>query len=188
MNNLTAYLGFGFLLSEIILARWRHSSRETGTKAVDSGSLRLFWWLIGGVVTVACFLAGHRVGPPITTHLPLGAMALTLFVLGTVLRWWAIRHLGRFFTVDVAVADDQRVVDTGPYRLVRHPSYTGLLLQFAGWALTLNNILGFLLVLAAITAAVLNRIRVEERALLAQLGPPYAKYTSETKKLVPLVY
>ena len=171
MNHLSAYIGFGFLLSEVILAWTRRSSRAAGSQAVDGGSLRLFWWLIGGVVTAACFLAGHRVGPSITTRLPLGAIALAVFTFGTVLRWWAIRHLGRFFTVDVAVADDQHVVDTGPYRLVRHPSYTGLLLQFAGWALTLNNVLGLLLVSATITGAVLNRIRVEERALLTKLGP-----------------
>ena len=68
-----------------------------------------------------------------------------LFVAGLILRWWAIITLGRFFTVDVTIEKDHELVERGPFRIVRHPSYTGVLLAFVGLALSLQ--LGRLLVI-----------------------------------------
>ena len=111
-----------------------------------------------------------------------------IFALGVVLRWWAIIHLGRFFTVDVALAADHRVIDTGPYRLMRHPSYTGLLLMYVGFALTLDNLIALPVVLIPVMLSLLQRMRIEETALLGALGENYAAYCRRTKRLVPMVY
>ena len=78
--------------------------------------------------------------------------------------------------------------DTGPYRWVRHPSYSGLLLQFVGFALSLNNLLCLVAILLPVCWALGYRIRVEEAALHGSLGDAYKKYTDRTKKLVPSVY
>ena len=59
---------------------------------------------------------------------------VVLFVAGLILRWWAIIILGRFFTVDVTIEKDHELVERGPFRIVRHPSYTGVLLAFVGLA------------------------------------------------------
>ena len=100
-------------------------------------------------------------------------------------RWWAIVHLGRFFSVDVAILRDHQVVDTGPYRLVRHPSYTGLLLQCAGLALSLGMAFSVFLIVVPTFLVLFHRIRVEEKVLLANLGESYAAYTRRTKRLLP---
>ena len=86
--------------------------------------------------------------------LPCGRMfasaGVVLFVAGLILRWWAIITLGRFFTVDVTIEKDHELVERGPFRIVRHPSYTGVLLAFVGLALSLGKSVA-LLILSGLT-------------------------------------
>jgi len=88
----------------------------------------------------------------------------------------------------VQVRDEQPVVDTGPYRVLRHPSYTGLLLVCLGIGLALGNWLALTVVVALPTAVILVRIRVEERALLAGIGEPYRRFMATRKRLIPWVW
>jgi protein-S-isoprenylcysteine O-methyltransferase len=118
----------------------------------------------------------------------LEVVAVLLFVLGLALRWWAIVTLGRFFTVDVTIEKDHELVERGPFRWLRHPSYTGVLLAFLGFALSLQNWAALLVVLLPITAAFIHRINVEEEALTRVLGAQYREYIGRTKRLVPFVY
>ena len=113
---------------------------------------------------------------------------IALMVLGIVLRAWSVIVLGRNFTVYVQVRDEQPVVDTGPYRLLRHPSYTGLLLACLGIGLALGNWLALVVVVAVPTIAILVRIRVEEQALLAGIGEPYRRFMATRKRLIPWVW
>jgi protein-S-isoprenylcysteine O-methyltransferase Ste14 len=115
-------------------------------------------------------------------------VGLALFLVGIILRWYAIIVLGKFFTVDVAIAKEHRVVDSGPYRWVRHPSYTGALLAFLGIGFCLGNWLSILCLMIPIAAAFLWRIRIEERALLEALGQDYRAYMRRTKRLLPFLY
>ncbi|HEU6448587.1 MAG TPA: isoprenylcysteine carboxylmethyltransferase family protein [Verrucomicrobiae bacterium] len=108
--------------------------------------------------------------------------------LGIVLRWYAILYLGRFFTVNVAIAEDHRLIDTGPYHFIRHPSYTGSLLSALGVAMSLQNWISFLIVFVSILAVTLWRIHIEEQALAEGLGQPYRSYMKRTKRLVPGIY
>ena len=184
----SALAGIGFFLSEVSLAVRRRATTKTGTKERDAGSLRLLWVVnllsITGGVTLSAAGLGLRLPGGIAWE----ALGLGVFFAGTALRWWAIWHLGRFFTVNVAVAEDQRVIDDGPYRLIRHPSYSGLLLQFAGLGLTLGTLPAFLVVLIFPTLAILFRIRIEESALRAHLPDAYGAYMARTKKIVPLLF
>ena len=188
MSFVYANLGLAFFLSEVGLAWWKRSKRVPGASEQDDGSLRLLWRVIGVAMTVGILLSAYGVGPFLSRSVIWQFVALLVFALGTLVRWWAIYHLGRFFTVDVAVASDHRLVDTGPYRFVRHPSYTGLMLQFTGLALALNNLFSLLVILAPIFWALSRRMTVEERALAASLGPVYLAYTRRAKRLLPGVY
>lgn len=183
-----AYLGAGFLLSEVGLAVWRRASSRGNTESRDGGSLRLLWIVISASITAGAFLSASGVKPWLPAGVPWGWIGASVFVLGTALRWWSIWHLGRFFTVNVAVAPDHRVIDTGPYSFIRHPSYTGLLLQFVGLGLTLGTLPSLLAVVVLPTLAILHRIRIEEAALHAHLPGAYAAYSARTKKIVPLVF
>ena len=111
----------------------------------------------------------------------------SVLLAGCLLRRHCFRMLGESFTGNVQVNDDQVVVNRGAYRFVRHPSYTGGLLMFFGIGLALQN---WWSVLVATLAAVIGysyRIAVEERALLATLGPRYAEYAAGRKRLIPFV-
>jgi protein-S-isoprenylcysteine O-methyltransferase Ste14 len=116
------------------------------------------------------------------------AAGLAVFALGLLLRAWAVRELGRFFKFTVVVQADHRVVDTGPYRLIRHPSYTGLLMTELGLGIALGTWLSIPACLVPPLVAFAIRIRHEERVLASELGDPYRAYMARTRRLIPGVW
>ena len=100
-------------------------------------------------------------------------------------RTWAILTLGRLFKFVVVIQDGHRVVASGPYRLLRHPSYTGGLVAFLGAGIALDSWLSALAIVFIPLLAVLVRIHVEEAKLATALGPEYTRYASRTHRLVP---
>lgn len=82
----------------------------------------------------------------------------------------------------------QTVVDRGPYRLIRHPSYTGILLVCLGYGLALGNWVSLAVMVVLPSVVILRRIGVEEEELLAVLGEAYRAYRGHTKRLVPYVW
>ena len=108
-----------------------------------------------------------------------------LMLLGVLVRQWAIAVLGRFFSLTVRVATDHQVVTRGPYRLIRHPSYTGVLITFIGLGLAVQSLGGLLVLLGVFSLSYGYRIRVEEKTLLSELGQDYASYMKRTKRLIP---
>jgi|SRR5882762_1368508 len=114
-------------------------------------------------------------------------LGISLMFLGIIVRQWAIAVLGRFFSLTVRVAEDHRVVDKGPYRLVRHPSYTGVLITFIGLGLAVQSWGALLVLLGVFSLSFGYRMRVEERTLLSELGEDYAQYMRRTKRLIPFL-
>jgi protein-S-isoprenylcysteine O-methyltransferase Ste14 len=110
---------------------------------------------------------------------------LSLMVLGLVIKAWAIRTLGSFYTRTLRTKSDQPVIDSGPYQLVRHPGYLGALLLWTGFGLAVRNWLATLGILLAVDLAYARRIRSEEAMLATQLGEPYAAYQRRTWQLLP---
>jgi protein-S-isoprenylcysteine O-methyltransferase Ste14 len=174
-----------WLLSSIVtMIRMRAT---TGLAARDRGFVgrALLVLLVANFIGVVCL----RLFPRATFATELtSVVGLVLMGLGLVVRMWAISHLGRFFTVNVAVAADQRIIDTGPYRSVRHPSYTGLLLLAVGLGLCLGNFVSLAVVVIPMIALMLKRMRVEEEALAEALGNAYREYMGRTKRLIPGIY
>jgi protein-S-isoprenylcysteine O-methyltransferase len=179
-------LGIAFGLSELALSIVRRSG--TTSAATDRASLSLLWLVI--LASVAAGVAAAYLVPQahsmwLARVYPLG---VAIFAAGLVLRWWAIVRLGRFFTVDVAIAVDHRVVDTGPYRWVRHPAYLGVLLAFFGLGICIGNWVSLAVLTLPILGAFLRRIAVEEAALTAALGEDYRAYARRTRRLLPFLY
>jgi protein-S-isoprenylcysteine O-methyltransferase Ste14 len=116
------------------------------------------------------------------------AIGMVILVAGLVLRGWSIMTLGEYFTGTVLVSADQPVVTAGPYRVLRHPSYMGAMLAFIGVGLTAANWVSLAAMALLPLAAILWRIRAEERALLATLGDRYRAYAARHKRLIPLVW
>lgn len=107
---------------------------------------------------------------------------------GMLLRMYCWRVLGNFFTPTVTIASDHKVVDQGPYRFVRHPSYLGALLVYAGVGLALHNWMALGVLLAGSFAVYIYRIEVEEQALERALGDAYSQFKKSRKRLIPFVY
>ncbi len=180
------YLGLAYFLSEFLLSLLRRS-RGTGVRQ-DRSTLRVLWLVIMTSVVVGIWVATHWRWAALPHAAVWAWIGLVLFVAGLILRWWSIVTLGRFFTVDVQIASDHELVDRGPFRVVRHPSYTGVLLAFVGFALSAGNWAALLVIILPIFAAFVRRMNVEEQALSAALGQRYTDYMQRTKRLVPAIY
>jgi protein-S-isoprenylcysteine O-methyltransferase Ste14 len=110
---------------------------------------------------------------------------LVLVVAGVALRAWAIITLGRFFQYQIRIQAGHTVVTNGPYRSVRHPSYTGIILAIAGYALATGDVYSLVAALALSAAGLTIRIRAEERQLREALGDDYAEFATRRKRLIP---
>jgi protein-S-isoprenylcysteine O-methyltransferase Ste14 len=114
-------------------------------------------------------------------------LGVVICALGGVMRLWPVFVLGRRFSGLVAIQPDHTLVTTGIYRIIRHPSYVGLLLTALGWALAFRSGTGLLLV-ALLIPPLLSRIRSEERLLETQFGDEYRAYVKRTSRLLPGIF
>jgi protein-S-isoprenylcysteine O-methyltransferase len=179
-------LGWTWCGSELGLALVKHSKSDATSK--DRHSLGLIW-LVALAATLLGITAAYRMHECVLPWRNQAAeFGLSVFVVGTLLRWCAIIHLGRFFTTNVAIARDHRVIDTGPYRFVRHPSYTGVLAAVLGFGLSIGNWASLLIIFVPIFSIMLWRIHIEEEALTEALGDQYRAYMQRTKRLIPFIY
>lgn len=175
-----------WIISEIALARLKHSGSIASRQ--DKSTLRLLWLTIVLSISSAMAVAFYGHGAMHNGRHVIGEVGLALIVIGLIVRWFAILTLWRYFTVDVTVADDHKLVTRGLYGIVRHPSYTGSLLSFAGLGLAFSNWYSLVIVVIPITAAFMYRIKVEEAALRGFFGERYRQYAAETKRLIPMIY
>lgn len=184
---------FGIVLSVCFAPEWYGSlfkRVEKGAVKRDRGSHAWLFVAIGLGFALAFFLAfAGFPGTTLAWHPQVLFWAgIVLMLAGLGFRWYAIRSLGRFFTRTVATRRGQYVVDTGPYRYIRHPSYSGSLLMCLGAGLAMTNWAALLAVLAGALAGYAWRVHVEEQALCADLGQPYRDYMRRTRRFIPGVW
>ena len=115
-------------------------------------------------------------------------LGIAIVLAGAAFRDWSIVSLGRWFRREVTIEPGQRLVRRGPYRLLRHPSYTGFALIFAGFGLAVGSWVGAAAALLIVLAGLLPRIRVEESVLEREFGAEYTDYASSTARLLPHVW
>lgn len=171
-----------------LLGSFSQRSRGDSSRK-DRGS---FWVLIAtltlslAIALIFAFrLPAARMEPGTSVFFALG---IVLILTGAAIRWYAMRVLGRFFTRDIATQSGQEVVQEGPYRLVRHPAYTGTLITLVGVGLALTNWASLIAMLVVPLAGYLYRISVEERLLQEALGEPYRVYMQKTRRLIPYIW
>ncbi len=170
-----AALEFGLRVRERIAGR--------GSTAHDRATRALVAVTLGGAVAVAVVAASRATAPQIAG--PFRAAGLVVMWLGLGIRVWAIAALGRAFRTTVEVDPGQAVVSSGPYRWVRHPSYSGLLMIVTGCGLAAGNWLALAVCAFLPLPALLRRIQVEEAELTRVLGDRYRAYQAQTKRLIP---
>jgi protein-S-isoprenylcysteine O-methyltransferase len=176
-----------WILPEV--AGWRVKRSTDSSKACDQGSLNLIamlWWSGIAMDFLLSFLLPQAVIPWRRTSLFF--IGICLMLLGIALRWYSAAILGKYFTFDVAIQSGQVLVEVGPYRYVRHPSYSGALLSVLGFGLALGNWAGLTANLSCLGCAYAYRIPIEESALALALGDAYKQYMKRTWRLVPFLF
>jgi len=175
-----------WLFSELVIGGIIPRSRRRGAPIIyeDKSSRSLIALSTFLSLTIAFLFASSGIA-----SLPTGAfyIGIGLMIAGILLRQWSIAVLGRYFSRTVGVQEGQVVVDRGPYRLVRHPAYTGSLLAIVGLGFVLQSWGAVLVLIAFFGVAFGYRIHVEEGVLTSKLGDEYVAYTKRTKRLIPYV-
>ena len=165
----------------------RASRKEASVQ--DRGSMGILIGLQWVGITLNFLLAWLFQAAAISWHrTALFAIGVTLILLGVALRWYAIWTLRDYFTRDVAVSSDQKVVQNGPYRYIRHPAYSGTFLTMLGVGLAMTNWASLVALLIFVLIGHLYRVSVEEKALSRTIGQPYVEYMHRTKRFIPLLF
>ncbi len=115
----------------------------------------------------------------------LSLLAIVFFACGIALRLWAVRTLGKYFTVRITIQEGQHVITSGPYRFVRHPSYTALLLLVIGTSFLIGNVGSAASIFVFMGIALAFRIRYEEQELLNTFGDAYRSYAATHARIIP---
>lgn len=171
-----SYLAWLLLESKVAL-----SEPKKGETRADRGTCEAYAFGRALTVVLALALPTAWDGPG-----PWMAVGLAVFAAGASLRLTAIRTLGRFYSHRVRVMGDHQVVSAGPYRFMRHPAYTGMLVAHAGVVLFFFNPWALLALLVVLLPSMVVRIRVEERALFEL--PGYSEYAHGRRRLLPMVW
>jgi len=159
------------------------------TKVQDRGSYLVLIVLMFAGIGLAFLFADILPRATITwNQIPVFFVGIVFMLAGVAFRWYAIWTLGRFFTRNVATHADQKVVQHGPYTLIRHPAYAGTILTMLGLGLAMTNWVSMLVLVICNLVGHFYRIHVEEQLLMINLGQPYIAYMQHTKRFIPFVY
>ncbi|HBZ00072.1 MAG TPA: isoprenylcysteine carboxylmethyltransferase family protein [candidate division Zixibacteria bacterium] len=180
-------ISFFWVVSEIALAFVKRS-KSSAAKGLDRASLRILWITIVVSIMIGVFFGVRGIGFIYTGRIIFYLTGLAFIVIGLIIRWIAILTLRRYFTVDVAIIDEHKIIDRGIYGHIRHPAYAGSLLSFLGLGLAYSNWLSILIIFIPILLAFLYRIRVEEAALITAFGDSYKDYSARTRRLLPGIF
>jgi protein-S-isoprenylcysteine O-methyltransferase len=178
----------GFTAVAVEAGRLITKRKKSGQHIVsDVKSLCIIWKTIGAGIGFT-FLSKMLLPHPVFAGHSFEYGSAAILAAGMALRWLSVYYLGKEFNANVAIIEGHRLVTCGPYRYIRHPAYTGLLLVFLGLGIHSNNIVGILTLSLPVFWAICNRIRVEESAMKAFFGVEYTMYRERTRKLIPYVY
>jgi protein-S-isoprenylcysteine O-methyltransferase Ste14 len=175
-----------WIIPELVIARRRP---EPGAENLDRGSKIAVIVAVNLGIFLGFIAAGTVSSLTVRAHWrTMFALGIAVWLCGISLRLYSVHVLGRFFTTDVTISTGQHVVERGPYRWLRHPSYLGGLLALLGFGITLTNWLAIALPVSCLAAAYLYRIPIEETALVHGLGSEYSEYMLRTRRLIPYVF
>lgn len=181
------YLQLIFFATELALLIFKRAKSGKIKNERDRRSLFILWIAIALSSCAGPWIAAYnfwRLGD----YRSVVIIGSGIFAIGFFIRWIAVYQLGRMFTVNVVISDKHTLKTSGLYKVVRHPSYLGLLLIITGLGITLNSLASLLIMLVPASIALNYRISIEEQALIEEFGVQYTDYKSKVKRLFPGIY
>lgn len=175
-----------WILSEIMLKRF-FKSKSTDKQGADSNTLRFLWIIIIVAITASAFTAALT-SFPIFHDEHNAVLGILIIYIGMIIRFIAVRQLGQFFTVDVTIRSDHKLMNEGLYSNLRHPSYAASLISFVGFGISMNNWLSVPVAFVPVLFSFIHRMNVEEQVLIAHFGDTYREYMKKTKRILPGIY
>jgi protein-S-isoprenylcysteine O-methyltransferase Ste14 len=178
----------GYFVIERLL-RKNQQSLNLKPGVTDGGSSYLLWF--GGSIIILLVIAApmfnsYRIG--YWNNSLLAWLGLMLMLAGLILRFWAAKTLGEFYTRTLQIVEGQKIIDCFPYNSIRHPGYLGTFLIEIGAGLAVKNWLVLSVVLIIAIVSRIYRISVEEKMLEKQFGREYKIYSEKTWRLLPFIY
>jgi len=162
---------------------------EASSRADEHQTSLVIKICMGTSILLASWLIRVQIWAAITWHPYLIFGVGVALIMGDVaFRWYSIRVLGKYFCVQLGVQAGQTVMKDGPYRWIRHPSYTGSLITMLGFGIAFTNWLCLVSVPLIVFIGYVYRANVEERMLANGLGDSYREYMKNTKCFIPFVY
>src|ERR1035438_2319180 len=175
-----------WLISEVMFIVLRRS--KNNSQDHDQGSNKWLNIVIYTSVVLAVSFSFLGIGIVRTAITIIPWVGLCFIIVGLIIRWTAILTLRKFFTTNVVIQSDHRIIKTGLYRFVRHPSYSGSIISFCGLGFVFSNWISFVVLVIPITIAFLKRIQLEEQALSGAFGEEYTNYCKLSWALFPWIY
>jgi protein-S-isoprenylcysteine O-methyltransferase Ste14 len=182
---MASYAGAAAFFALEAVAREPGDASGLAATASDQGTTRLIvaaYGVAAGLSPVLRRLPAGRM-PPVCGPAGVGVMAA-----GLALRAWSMRALGPYYSRTLRTTSDQVVVESGPYRVIRHPGYLGSIMVWTGFGVASGSAAAALAVAALMGAAYSRRIAAEEDMLTGKLGTAYAEYSQRTKRLIPFIW
>lgn len=177
-----------FIISEMLMwifIKWNNKRNVGDKKNSDRGSYCV-------IVIGFCFIIFLN---PICRKIFSNALPISFFWIGSIfiiagvfLRAYSIYTLRKFFTLSVQVNSKQKIIQTGPYKHIRHPAYSGSILSLVGTALCFRSSIGIIATLTVITIIYGYRIIIEEKALEDGFGIIYKEYERNTHRVIPFIW
>lgn len=185
MKVLYALSCFAWILLECWIFYREHGTADK-TKDKDTRRMNVLAVVIAIIVgNIFVNVPYFEISGPSDTRFLTGTIVIWL---GWILRFWSVQTLGKFFRSTVMIQKDHRVIQSGPYKLLRHPSYAGGLLMLTGVGIGMGSWIGLVLMEVIAFAGFGKRIAVEEKTLVQSLGREYRDYMKRTKRLIPFIY
>lgn len=195
LSELGVFLGLATLFCAADLSREFYPADEAATKNSWQHFRTSTLAQVTGLVVLAIFWASQAeqvywfdANRQSLLATGIGALGAVFFVAGAVLRWWAIAALRKYFVSETYVTQQQPLVDWGPYRFMRHPSETGILLATLGAVLLCQSFFAGVIWIGCLLPLVVYRVLLEEQGLIQGLGDCYADYQKRVRRLLPFVY
>lgn len=155
---------------------------------LDKGTESQIIWSVFLTQLLAVLEAAYLRFPGSVTWNIITSLAFIAMLAGLALRTWSIKTLGKYFTMQLAIQQEHKIIRQGPYQYLRHPSYAGAFLTYLGTIVFFHSWYSLLIALVVLPIAWIRRMHYEEKMLIAEFGDEYTAYCKSVKRILPGVW